>query len=156
MEAFRYHDGLLCAESVPLDRIAAEHGTPCYVYSRATLERHYRVYREALGELDGLVCFAVKANSNLAVLNVLARLGSGFDIVSGGELQRVLAAGDGPLRQAMLEELWGVTHSNETRTLDNHVARLFTDVEATYTYEGTNEINLLIAGREITGLGAFV
>lgn len=93
MDHFRYRGNELFAEDLAAAEIADAVGTPCFVYSRATLERHYRVYREAFGELDGLVCFAVKANSNLAVLNVLARLGSGFDIVSGGELERVLAAG---------------------------------------------------------------
>lgn len=93
MDHFLYRGDELFAEDVAIGDIAASTGTPCFIYSRATLERHYRVYREALGELDGMICFAVKANSNLAVLNVLARLGSGFDIVSGGELERVLAAG---------------------------------------------------------------
>ncbi len=93
MDHFNYRGAELFAENVAVADIAAEIGTPCYIYSRATLERHHRVYREALAKFNGLVCFAVKANSNLAVLNVLARLGSGFDIVSGGELQRVLAAG---------------------------------------------------------------
>ena len=71
----------------------AQAGTPCYVYSRAAIEDRYRAFDQAFGERPHLVCYAVKANSNLAVLNVLARLGSGFDIVSGGELERVLAAG---------------------------------------------------------------
>ena len=93
MDHFLYRGGELFAEDIAVAEIAESAGTPCYIYSRATLERHYRVYREALGERGGLICFAVKANSNLAVLNVLARLGSGFDIVSGGELERVLAAG---------------------------------------------------------------
>ena len=93
MDHFLYRGDELFAEEVAVAEIAASAGTPCFIYSRATLERHYRVYREALGEAKGLICFAVKANSNLAVLNVLARLGSGFDIVSGGELERVLAAG---------------------------------------------------------------
>ena len=84
---------VLFAEDVPITELASVYGTPCFVYSRATLERHYRVYQDALGELPHLICYAVKANSNLAVLNLLARLGSGFDIVSGGELERVLAAG---------------------------------------------------------------
>ncbi len=93
MDHFHYRGKELFAEDLAVAEIADAVGTPCFVYSRATLERHYRVYREAFGELGGLVCFAVKANSNLAVLDVLARLGSGFDIVSGGELERVLAAG---------------------------------------------------------------
>ena len=93
MDHFEYRDGQLFAESVPVAQIAARHGTPCYIYSRATLEHHLLAYENALAGLPHLTCFAVKANSNLAVLNVLARLGAGFDIVSGGELHRVLAAG---------------------------------------------------------------
>jgi diaminopimelate decarboxylase len=83
-------------EGVPLERIAESCGTPCYVYSRAALESAYRSYDEALARHDHLICYAVKANSNLAVLNVFARMGSGFDIVSGGELARVLKAGGDP------------------------------------------------------------
>jgi diaminopimelate decarboxylase len=93
MDHFNYRDGVLCAESVPLEHIAGRFGTPCYVYSRATLERHWHAFDRSLAGRSHLVCYAVKANSNLAVLNVLARLGSGFDIVSIGELERVLAAG---------------------------------------------------------------
>jgi diaminopimelate decarboxylase len=91
-------DGALYAERVPLARIAAEHGTPCYVYSRAAIESGYREFEAAGAGRDVAVCYAVKANSNLAVLNLLARLGSGFDIVSGGELERVVAAGGEPRR----------------------------------------------------------
>ncbi|HUT40879.1 MAG TPA: diaminopimelate decarboxylase [Gammaproteobacteria bacterium] len=98
MDHFRYHGGRLHAEQVALEDIAARYGTPCYVYSRATLERHWHVFDDALAAHPHLVCFAVKANSNLAVLQTLARLGSGFDIVSGGELQRVLTAGGDPGR----------------------------------------------------------
>ena len=93
MDHFDYRDGRLCAEDVPLADIAAQFGTPCYVYSRATIERHWHAFDDTLRDRDHLICYAVKANSNLAVLNLMARLGSGFDIVSGGELQRVLAAG---------------------------------------------------------------
>lgn len=93
MDHFNYDGDRLLAEEVAVAEIAEQYGTPCFIYSRATLERHYRVYQQALAGLPNLVCFAVKANSNLAVLNVLARLGAGFDIVSGGELERVLAAG---------------------------------------------------------------
>jgi len=93
---FGYKNGELHAESVPLARIAARYGTPCYVYSRAALTDTYRAFDEAFAARDHLVCYAVKANSSLAVLNLLARLGSGFDIVSGGELARVLAAGGDP------------------------------------------------------------
>lgn len=92
-DPFACHDGVMHAEGVDLRELAARFGTPCYVYSRAAFERHWRAYDDAFAGVDHLVCYAVKANSNLAVLNVLARLGSGFDIVSGGELERVLAAG---------------------------------------------------------------
>jgi len=98
MDHFNYRDGHLQAEAVDLAEIAAQIGTPCYVYSRATLERHWRVFDEALGTHPHLICYAVKANSSLAVLQVLARLGSGFDIVSEGELARVLRAGGDPSR----------------------------------------------------------
>ncbi|OLS63153.1 diaminopimelate decarboxylase [Pseudomonas putida] len=93
MDAFNYRDGELCAEGVGLSALAERFGTPTYVYSRAHIEAQYRSYTDALQGTSHLVCFAVKANSNLGVLNVLARLGAGFDIVSGGELERVLAAG---------------------------------------------------------------
>ena len=93
MDHFAYRDGRLFAEDVDLSQLAEQHGTPCYVYSRATLERHYQVFDSALDGMPHLVCYAVKANSNLAVLNILARLGAGFDIVSLGEMQRVLKAG---------------------------------------------------------------
>ncbi|WP_225775813.1 diaminopimelate decarboxylase [Pseudomonas sp. Marseille-Q5115] len=93
MNAFQYRDGELFAEGVALSAVAERFGTPVYVYSRAHIEAQYHAYADALQGVDHLVCYAVKANSNLAVLNVLARLGAGFDIVSGGELERVLAAG---------------------------------------------------------------
>ncbi|MDS4031093.1 MAG: diaminopimelate decarboxylase [Candidatus Contendobacter sp.] len=96
MDHFEYRDGRLFAENVPVADIAATVGTPCYVYSRATIERHWRAFDHAFADHPHLVCYAVKANGNLAVLNLLARLGSGFDIVSGGELERVLAAGGDP------------------------------------------------------------
>ncbi|MBC3956288.1 MULTISPECIES: diaminopimelate decarboxylase [Pseudomonas] len=93
MDAFNYRDGELFAEGVALSALADRFGTPTYVYSRAHIEAQYRAYTDALDGMPHLVCFAVKANSNLGVLNVLARLGAGFDIVSRGELERVLAAG---------------------------------------------------------------
>jgi len=93
MDAFNYRGGELFAEGVALSAIAERFGTPTYVYSRAHIEAQYRSYTDALQGVEHLVCFAVKANSNLGVLNLLARLGAGFDIVSGGELERVLAAG---------------------------------------------------------------
>ena len=96
MNPFDYRNGELHAEAVPLAQVAERYGTPCYVYSRAAVTETYRAFDTAFAGRDHLVCYAVKANSSLAVLNVLARLGSGFDIVSGGELARVLAAGGDP------------------------------------------------------------
>jgi len=93
MSFFQYQNGTLLAEQAPLAELAQRFGTPLYVYSRAALEKNYHAFDEAFAAVPHQVCYAVKANSNLAVLNVLARLGSGFDIVSGGELARVLAAG---------------------------------------------------------------
>jgi diaminopimelate decarboxylase len=93
---FPSRDGELFAEDVPLAAIAAAHGTPCYVYSRAAITAAWRAFDNALGSRPHLVCYAMKANSSLAVLDLLARLGSGFDIVSGGELARVIAAGGDP------------------------------------------------------------
>ena len=93
MDHFHYRDGRLHAEDVPLADIAAAVGTPCYVYSTATLERHARVFLDAVAGLDAIVCYAVKANPNVAVIETLGRLGLGADVVSGGELQAALAAG---------------------------------------------------------------
>jgi diaminopimelate decarboxylase len=98
MNPFSYRDGILHAEAVPLPQIAADHGTPCYVYSRTVLQSRFDEFRRALAGRDALVCYAVKANSNLAILNLFARAGAGFDIVSGGELARVLAAGGDPAK----------------------------------------------------------
>jgi diaminopimelate decarboxylase len=94
--AFDYRNGALYAEQVPMRDIAQRFGTPCYVYSRSLIEAAYAEYAQALRGRDAMVCYSVKANSNLAVLALLARLGAGFDIVSGGELARVLAAGGDP------------------------------------------------------------
>ena len=96
MNYFEYRNGAMFAESVPLERIAKEVGTPAYVYSLATLKRHFRVFDEAFAKVPHIVCFSVKANSNLALLRAFAREGSGFDIVSGGELFRALKAGADP------------------------------------------------------------
>ena len=98
MDYFNYQGSHLQAEQVNLATIASQFGTPTYVYSRATLERHYRAFTDAAGAQPHLVCYAVKANSNIALLNLLARLGSGFDIVSEGELRRVLQAGGNPAK----------------------------------------------------------
>ncbi len=97
MDYFNYQDnGELYAEDVALQEIVAQYGTPCYVYSRATIERHWHAFDQAFGDREHQICYAVKANSNLAILNLMARMGSGFDIVSGGELERVIQAGGDP------------------------------------------------------------
>ena len=98
MDYFVYRDNQLCAEDVPVEEIARTHGTPLYIYSRATLERHWHAFNDAIGDHPHLICYAVKANSNLGVLSVLAKLGSGFDIVSAGELARVIEAGGDPAK----------------------------------------------------------
>jgi len=96
MTAFAYHSGQLCVEGMVLAEIAKQFGTPCYVYSRSAIEQRWRAFDSALTTQKHLICYAVKANSNLAVLNVMVRLGSGFDIVSVGELERALKAGGEP------------------------------------------------------------
>ena len=93
MDFFQYKNEQLYVEDLPVEQLAEEFGTPLYIYSRATLERHWHAFDSALGEHPHLICYAVKANSNIGILNVMAKLGSGFDIVSQGELERVLAAG---------------------------------------------------------------
>ncbi len=96
MDYFTFKENRLFAEDVSIEDIVSQYGSPCYIYSRATLERHWNAFDQAFGDHPHLICYAVKANSNIAILNVLARLGSGFDIVSLGELQRVLTAGGDP------------------------------------------------------------
>lgn len=96
MDFFNYKNGRLFAEDVSLQDIAKKYGTPCFVYSRATLERHWHAFDDAFGDHPHMICYSVKANSNIGILNLLARLGSGFDIVSVGELERVLKAGGEP------------------------------------------------------------
>lgn len=93
MDFFQYKNEQLYVEDLPVKQLAEEFGTPLYIYSRATLERHWHAFDSALGNHPHLICYAVKANSNIGILNVMAKLGSGFDIVSQGELERVLAAG---------------------------------------------------------------
>ncbi|NOQ35666.1 MAG: diaminopimelate decarboxylase [Methylococcaceae bacterium] len=93
MDYFNYREQQLFAEEVAIADIVQQHGSPCYIYSKATLERHWHAFNDAFGSHAHLICYAVKANSNIAILNLLARLGSGFDIVSIGELERVIAAG---------------------------------------------------------------
>jgi diaminopimelate decarboxylase len=116
MDYFDYRNACLYAENVDLSSIAETYGTPCYVYSRATLERHWQVFDNSLKNYRHLVCYAVKANSNLAILNILARLGSGFDIVSGGELERVLRAG-GKAEKIVFSGI-GKTKTEISRALD--------------------------------------
>ena len=96
MNHFEYRNGELFAEGVPVQRIARNVGTPSYIYSLATLRRHYRVFDQAFTRLPHLICFSMKSNSNLAVLRVFVNEGGGFDIVSGGELFRALKAGADP------------------------------------------------------------
>ena len=96
MDYFNYRNNELFAEDVTVKDIIKQHGSPCYIYSRATIERHWQAFDKAFGDQAHLICYAVKANSNIALLNILARLGSGFDIVSLGELMRVIKAGGDP------------------------------------------------------------
>jgi len=96
MDFFNYQGNRLFVEEVAVEEIISQYGSPCYIYSRATFERHWNAFDQAFGNHPHLICYAVKANSNIAILNILARLGSGFDIVSVGELERVLAAGGDP------------------------------------------------------------
>jgi len=133
MEVFAVRAGELHAEGVALSAVAQEFGTPAYVYSRAHIESQYRAYTDALAGLPHLVCFAVKANSNLGVLNVLARLGAGFDIVSRGELERVLAAGGDPHR---------VVFSGVGKTRDDMRRALEVGVHC-FNVESTDELERL-------------
>ena len=136
MEHFHYQHGLLHAEAVALPKIAESFGTPCYVYSRAALEQNFQAYESALADMDHLTCFAVKANSNVAVLNVLARKGAGFDIVSGGELTRVLKAG-GRASQVIFSGL-GKTTEEIAQALDAGI--LCFNVESEAELERINEV----------------
>jgi diaminopimelate decarboxylase len=133
---FHYQDNQLHAEQVPLADIAAQFGTPCYVYSRAALTDGYRQFSNALQGREHLICYAVKANSNLAILNVFARLGAGFDIVSGGELQRVLAAG-GDARKVVFSGV-GKTVAEMRLSLDAGI--LCFNVESAAELERLNEV----------------
>ena len=116
MDFFQYQHHQLMAENLPVKQLAEQFGTPLYIYSKATLERHWHAFDKAFGEHPHLVCYAVKSNPNIAILNVMAKLGSGFDIVSQGELERVLAAGGDPAKVVFS----GVAKSEPeiTRTLE--------------------------------------
>ena len=133
---FQYRNGTLHVEQVPLTDIAAQFGTPCYVYSRAALTDSYNQFANALRERDHLICYAVKANSNLAILNIFARLGAGFDIVSGGELQRVLAAG-GDTRKVVFS---GVCKSVAEMRMALEADILCFNVESAAELERLNEV----------------
>jgi diaminopimelate decarboxylase len=132
VHSFRYHDGTLHCEGVNLARVAEKYGTPLYVYSAGTILDHYRRLNSALGDLDHSICYAVKANSNRAILNLLSREGSGFDIVSGGELFRVLAAGGDPQKCTFA----GVGKSQEEieYALDQRVLSFNVESEAELAY----------------------
>ena len=140
MDPFQYREGQLYAEELPLSDLAERFDTPLYVYSRAMLEARYRAFDDAFGEHPHQVCYAVKANANLAVLNVLARLGAGFDIVSGGELERVLRAGGDPAK---------VVFSGVGKTADEMEAALKAGIHC-FNVESAAELELLnlVAGEQ--------
>ena len=136
MDYFNYKNNTLYAEDVAVNDIVAAVGSPCYIYSRATLERHWKAFDDSLAGHEHLICYAVKANSNLAVLNLFARLGSGFDIVSKGELQRVIKAGGDPAKVVFS----GVGKSaNEIRFALEQKIQCF-NVESTQELELINQI----------------
>lgn len=140
MDHFQYREGQLYAEALPLTELAERFGTPLYVYSRAMLEAHYQAFDDAFGEHPHQICYAVKANSNLAVLNILARLGAGFDIVSGGELERVLRAGGDPHK---------IVFSGVGKTAEEMIAALKAGIHC-FNVESAAELELLnlVAGEQ--------
>jgi len=138
MHHFTYRDGVMHAESVALPALAAEVGTPFYCYSTATLVRHYRVFADAFADMDALVCYAMKANSNQAVLATLARQGAGMDIVSGGELRRALAAGV-PGERIVFS---GVAKTREEMALALDAGILCFNVESEPELEALSEVAL--------------
>lgn len=146
MHHFQHRDGELYAEGVPLREIATRVGTPCYVYSLATLQRHYRVFDAAFAAVPHLICFSVKANSNLAVLRTFARAGSGFDIVSGGELFRALKAGADPGK---------IVFSGVGKTRDEIVAALRAGI-LMFNVESPGELDVINAAAGALGLKAHV
>jgi diaminopimelate decarboxylase len=144
VSAFVARNGELHAEGVPLSRIADQHGTPCFVYSRAALESNFRAFEDALRGIPHLVCYAMKANSNLAVLNLFARMGGGFDIVSGGELARAIAAGGDPSK---------VVFSGVGKTADEIRAALSARIHC-FNVESEAELELLAATASTAGARA--
>jgi len=148
MNHFDYHDGQLCAEDVSLTRIADEVGTPFYCYSTATLERHFRVFQQALTGLDTTICFAVKANSNIAVIRTLAALGAGADVVSEGELRRALAAGVPPGKIVFS----GVGKTRRELELALQSGILQINVESEPELEELNDVALAMGKRAVIGV----
>src|ERR1051326_8618278 len=136
MHYFEYHGQTLHCENVPLEKIAAEVGTPTYVYSEQTLRRHVRVFDEAFQSVPHLICYAVKANSNLTILRRFAGWGLGFDIVSGGELFRVERAG-GPTDKVIFSGV-GKTAAEVRYALDSEI--LFFNVESTKEIDLIREV----------------
>lgn len=136
MDFFNYKDQALMAENVSIASIAEQYGTPCYVYSRETLERHYKAYADAFSSHPSLICYAVKACSNIAILNVLAKMGAGFDIVSVGELERVLRAG-GDASKVMFSGLGKQAHEME-RALEVGIHCF--NIESEYELYRLNEV----------------
>ena len=144
MDHFHYREGQYFAEGVPLARIASAVGTPCYVYSRAILEQRWRVFDDAFGDYPHRIHYAVKANGNLAILKLLRQMGSGFDIVSGGELERVLKAGGRPDdmvfsgvgKRARLEAHGGAVINHEIELVYDGITRLRGGVNAKLAFEG--------------------
>ncbi len=143
MDYFKYQNGLLMAEDNDVAKLANQYGTPLYIYSRATFERHWHAFDSALGEQPHLICYAVKANSNLGVLNLLARLGSGFDIVSIGELERVLAAGGTP--EKIIFSGVGKRHDEIQRALEVgiHCFNIESEAEIDRINEVATEMNAI-------------
>ena len=135
MNVFEVKNGELCAENVALNHIASQHGTPCYVYSKAALTQAFTDFKAGLIGSNHLVCFAVKANPNIAILNIFAKLGAGFDIVSGGELARVLAAGGDPQK---------IVFSGVGKTADEMRAALEAGIFC-FNVESTSELTRLNA-----------
>ncbi len=148
MNHFHYRDGVLHAEDVSLDRLAAEVGTPFYCYSTATLERHFRVLQDAVADLDATICFAVKANSNIAVIRTLGVLGAGADVVSEGELRRALAAGIPPER--IVFSGVGKTRRELELAVDTGILQI--NVESEPELEALNAVALSRGKRAVVGL----
>ena len=148
MSFFKYRNGELTAEQVSLSAIASNHGTPCYVYSRAAFETQWKSLDDAFGDHPHTICYAVKANSNIAVLNLLARLGSGFDIVSEGELRRVLKAGGDPSKVVFS----GVAKSKSELAFAMQNNVLSINIESTAELERVQEV---AASLEVTASIAF-